>query len=457
MSQYFQPSRENRADPKLRSLINSIETWEYITVRNEDESLILETRLIKEFAPRYNILMRDDKRHLMLKLDLSETFPRLKMARLKKDDSCLYFGPFPKGGALRQTADYLVRLLKLRTCKCAEPGEEDRAHCLAGAVRDCCCPCTGGVTKEQYREKVDRLIAVLNGDIKDIAADLKQKMVEAAGRKNFEKAALFRDIAVNLESLYGVRNRHFEHISIPSSVAGENAVKDLQDVLKLKTPPDNIECFDISNISGTLAVASLVHFTRGCPDKAKYRRFRIRTVVGANDFAMMREAVSRHFSRLLEEKLPLPDLLMVDGGKGQLSSAIEALVSVNVPPFPVIGLAKKQEEIFVPGRSTPIVLPHDRSSLKLLQAVRDEAHRFAITYHRSLRLKTIRNSILDDIEGIGEARKKAILEEFGSVRSLRRASPEDIARRVKGIGEEFARQIWTYLQTHKPDGEIDPL
>ena len=151
MSQYFQPSRERRADPKLRSLINSIETWEYIPVRSEDESLILESRLIKEFAPRYNILMRDDKRHLMLKLDLSETFPRLKLARLKKDDSCLYFGPFPKGAELRETADFLVRLLKLRTCKCAEPGPEDKAHCLAGAVKDCCCPCIGAVSPEEYR------------------------------------------------------------------------------------------------------------------------------------------------------------------------------------------------------------------------------------------------------------------------------------------------------------------
>lgn len=457
MSQYFQPSRENRADAKLRSLINSIETWDFITVRSEDESLVLETRLIKEYAPRYNVLMRDDKRHLMLKIDLAEPFPRLKMARLKKDDSCLYFGPFPKGSALRMTADFLVRHLALRTCKTADPDETDRAHCLAGALRDCCRPCERKVSKEEYRARVDALIAILNGDVKEVMEVLRKKMTDLAEKRQFEKAALCRDILENIDSLYGRKIRNFEHVSVPGSSPGEAAVNDLRDALKLAVPPRSIECFDISNILGSLAVASLVHFTDGAPDKAKYRRFRIRTVEGANDFAMMKEAVSRHFKRLIDENLPRPDLLMVDGGKGQLSSALEALVSVHVPPFPVIGLAKKHEEIFVPGRSDPYVLSHDRPALKLLQAVRDEAHRFAITYHRNLRLDTIRNSILDDIEGIGDARKAAILKEFGSVRALRKASAEEIARRVDGIGAEFAAVIYDYLQSHRPDGKIDPL
>ena len=282
-------------------------------------------------------------------------------------------------------------------------------------------------------------------------------MQKAALEQKYEKAGMYRDIAENIESVYGARKRSFEHMTLPSRVTGEQAVKDLQSVLKLPDPPREIECFDISNISGTLAVASLVHFTDGNPNKSKYRRFRIKTVIGPNDFAMMKEAVTRHFTRLQEENIPLPDLLMVDGGKGQLKFALDALIEMKIPPFPVIGLAKRQEEIFIPGREESILLPHDRNALKLLQAVRDEAHRFAITYHRTLRLKTIKDSILDDIEGIGEKRKLAILEEFGSVRSLRRATPEDIARRVKGIGDEFARQIYEYLQKHKPDGEVDPL
>ena len=172
---------------------------------------------------------------------------------------------------------------------------------------------------------------------------------------------------------------------------------------------------------------------------------------------MMKEAVTRHFSRLIEEGRPLPDLLMVDGGKGQLSSAIDALVAIHCPPFPVIGLAKKHEEVFIPGESESIRLPIDGAAVKLLQAVRDEAHRFAITYHRELRLKTIRDSLLDEIEGIGEARKAALLREFGSVRALRSATPEEIARRVNGIGIEFARTICDYLAKHASDGSVDPL
>ena len=315
MSQYFQPSREHRADPKLRSLINTIETWEFITVRNEDEALVLETHLIKEYAPHFNILMRDDKRHLMLKIDPAEQFPRLKMARLKKDDSCLYFGPFPKGGALKMTAEFLVHYLKLRTCKVAEPGLQDRKHCLAGAIRDCCRPREGKVTEEEYQARIDKLIAILNGDIKEVRDVLKLKMKEVAEKQQFEKAALYRDVSANIESLYARKIRTFENAELPDSAPGPASVADLQNALKLKDLPNTIECFDISNISGTLAVASLVHFTNGVPDKAKYRRFRIRTVTGSNDFAMMKEAVSRHFTNLLEKKLTLPDLLMVDGGK----------------------------------------------------------------------------------------------------------------------------------------------
>lgn len=457
MSQYFQPSRTRRADPKLRSLIHSIATWEFIAVRTEDEALLLESRLIKEYAPHYNVLMRDDKRYQMLKIDLAEAFPRLRFARVKKDDSCLYFGPFPKGGALHMTADFLVRRFMLRTCKSANPDATDRAHCLAGTVRDCCRPCMGEVSAEEYMRRVEALIAVLNGDTKEVSEVLKERMAQAAQKKQFEKAAMLRDVADNLDCLFRVRRRDVANIRLPSLAPGPQAVRELAEALKLPREPNSIECFDISNISGTLAVASMVHFTEGRPDKAKYRRFRIRTVEGPNDFAMMREAVTRHFTRLLAEKRPMPDLLMVDGGKGQLSSAIEALAETDCPPFPVIGLAKKHEEIFVPGRSAPYVLPLDGNAVKLLQAVRDEAHRFAITYHRELRLKAIRNSILDEIEGIGDVRKAALLREFGSVRALRKATPEEIARRVHGIGEDFARVIAEYLAAHAADGEVDPL
>ena len=455
MSQYFQPSREARSDPKLRSLINSIASWECITVRSEDESLLLESRLIKEYAPKYNILLRDDKRMPLIKIDRTEKFPRLKMTRLRKDDSCLYFGPFPNGGALKQTMEFLCRYFSLRSCRFPDPGPEEHAHCMAGTIRDCCCPCVGNVSEAQYMEKVEALIDVLSGNTQQICEELREKMIFHAGRKNFEKAALFRDMEKNIHSLYGMKTRTFADAHIPLVHDGPGAVRDLQEALKLKTPPETMICFDNSNISGTLSVASMVCFKEGKPFKNGYRRFRIRTVEGINDFAMMHEIVTRHFTRLLAEKKPLPDLMIVDGGKGQLSYALDALVKLRCPPFPVIGLAERNEEIFIPSWSKPVILDKNRPALKLLQAIRDESHRFAITYHRALRLRTIRDSILDEIPCIGPTRKKALLTAFGSVTRLRKATPGQIADRAEGIGFEIACQIADYLLKHPATGDLD--
>ena len=446
MSHYFQPSQARRADPKLRSLIHSIDRWEIFPVKSEDEALILESRFIKEYAPHYNILLRDDKRYPMLKIDRNERFPRVRLTRLRKKDSCLYFGPFPHGSAMRRLAEYLTRRFGLRSCKAESPGEEEFRHCLAGTVRDCCRPCVGGVTEEEYRERVDRVVAVLNGEIREVAEELRQKMEKAAADKAFEKAAAFRDILGNLQSL--VRTRSFEHAELPNE-AGMEAVADLQKALRLPNVPHVIVGFDISNLGTTFAVASLVCFREGRPDKASYRRFRIKTVEGQNDFAMMNEVVKRYFSRLLREQRPLPDLLMVDGGKGQLHLALDALISIDCPPFPVVGLAKRNEEIFLPGRSEPVVLDRNRPALKVLQALRDEAHRFAVSYNRQLRLKRIAESLLDEIPGLGEVRRNALLKAFGSVAMIRKASPREIADRVSGIGPEFAETIHEFLRTHR--------
>ncbi len=446
MSHYFQPSQARRADPKLRSLIHSIDRWEIFPVKSEDEALILESRFIKEYAPHYNILLRDDKRYPMLKIDRNERFPRVRLTRLRKKDSCLYFGPFPHGSAMRRLAEYLTRRFGLRSCKAESPGEEEFRHCLAGTVRDCCRPCVGGVTEEEYRERVDRVVAVLNGEIREVAEELRQKMAKAAAEKAFEKAAAFRDILGNLQSL--VRTRSFEHAELPNE-AGMEAVADLQKALRLPNVPHVIVGFDISNLGTTFAVASLVCFREGRPDKASYRRFRIKTVEGQNDFAMMNEVVKRYFSRLLREQRPLPDLLMVDGGKGQLHLALDALISIDCPPFPVVGLAKRNEEIFLPGRSEPVVLDRNRPALKVLQALRDEAHRFAVSYNRQLRLKRIAESLLDEIPGLGEVRRNALLKAFGSVAMIHKASPREIADRVSGIGPEFAETIHEFLRTHR--------
>lgn len=448
MSHYFQPSQEQRADPKLRSLINSIDTWEIFPVKNEDEALILESRFIKEYAPHYNILLRDDKRYPMLKIDRNERFPRIRLTRLKKKDASLYFGPFPHGTALRKLSEYLTKRFGLRSCKSLAPDEEDRKHCMAGTVRDCCRPCVGEVTDTEYMERVDQVVEVLNGNIRGVSEELKEKMMSAAASRQFEKAAAFRDILGNLQSLCGNRVRSFEHAQLPNA-AGMEAVADLHKALRLPKPPLVIVGFDISNLGTTFAVASLVCFREGRPDKSSYRRFRIKTVEGQNDFAMMNEVVKRYFSRLLEEKRPLPDLLMVDGGKGQLHLALEALVAIDCPPFPVVGLAKRNEEIYLPGRSEPVVLDRNRPALKVLQALRDEAHRFAVSYNRQLRLKRISESLLDEIPGMGETRRNALLREFGSVAMIRKASVPEIVDRVRGIGVEFAETVHAFLQSHK--------
>ncbi|MBR7130515.1 MAG: excinuclease ABC subunit UvrC [Lentisphaeria bacterium] len=447
LGNYFQPSRKRTGDAKLRSLINSIADWSYTLVRNEDEALLLESQLIKNYAPHYNILMRDDKRYLLLKVDLSEKFPTLTLARLKKPDNARYYGPFPHGTALKMTREFLLSHFGLRGCKSSDPDEETRKHCLKKLVKDCCAPCTGKVSQEEYRARLTAALAVLEGDIAPVMDAIREKMQKAAMESKFELAARYRDAAANIDAVFGQRNRIFENPSLPDQKypPGELGMQALKKTLGLKELPREIICFDISNILGTLAVASMVTFTDGKPDRRSYRRFRIKTVMQSDDFAMMKEAVSRHFSRLLAENSPLPDLLMVDGGKGQISSAVDALISVNAPPLPLIGLAERNEEIFLPGRSDPIVLDRHNHALKLLQSIRDEAHRFAITYHRNLREKRIQASMLDDIPGVGKNRKRQLLRAFGSLAQLRRADAAEIVRRVPGIGKSVAEKIVKHI------------
>ncbi|MBQ4335746.1 MAG: excinuclease ABC subunit UvrC [Lentisphaeria bacterium] len=443
MSSYFQPARVARADAKLRSLIHSIADWSFETVRNEEEALILESRLIKEYAPYYNILMRDDKRYLMLKIDFRENFPTLRTARLKKDDGARYYGPFPHGNALRSTMEYLLARFGLRGCRDPEPDENTRKHCMKRFLKDCCAPCTGNVSQEGYQERLEAAIRVLDGDIAPLLDDLKEKMTAAAAAQQFERAAHFRDVAANLEAVFGrkARARAFERAELPRSPGGKEAAEALQNALKLPRYPEVIIGFDNSNLLGTMAVSSMVTFRDGKPDRDHYRRFRVRTVEGPNDFATMSEVVQRHFSRLLEEKRPLPDLVLIDGGRGQLDAAINALTAIRCPALPVIGLAEREEEIYIPGREKTLRLNRHDPALRLLQAVRDESHRFAITYHRQLRLKRIEQSLLDDIPGIGTVRKQQLLRAFGSVKAIRQATPEALAEKVPGLGLAMAQRV----------------
>lgn len=445
VSQYFHPSRVTKADPKTRSLINSIAKWECYPVRTEAEALLLESRYIKQYAPRYNILLRDDKRFYMIKIHLNERFPRLSLARVRKDDGCRYYGPFPQTGALPQTVEFLRRRFQLRLCKLADPDAETRKHCMDVRVKLCCGPCVGTISEADYTKRVEALVAVLEGDVRALVEQLEEEMRAAAAALDFEKAAARRDMAQNLSQIFGARNRNFRFASIPSA-AGTAATEDLQQALGMKRRPDAIEAFDISTLGGQASVASLVRFVDGKPDRAGYRRFRIKHVEGVDDFAMMDEVLRRHFKRKLEEGSKMPDLVLVDGGKGQLNAALKALVDLGVPALPLMGLAKRQEEIFLPGRSEPLVLDEHRPALRLLRAVRDEAHRFAVSFNRELRDRKIKESVLDDIPGVGPERKKALLIAFGSVAKLRHASAADIRAKVPGLGEHTAAAIVKWLE-----------
>ena len=445
LGNYFQPARSRSADPKLRSLINSIAEWNFEVVRSDDEALILESRLIKAYAPRYNILMRDDKRYLLLKLDMSEKFPTLRCARFKAGDNARYFGPFPHGSALKSTLEYLLQRFKLRACKDENPDEESCKRCLKRIMKDCSAPCRGNITEEEYAKLLNECLKVLDGNIAPLEEELESKMRAFAAEQKFEQAARYREILQNLRSVFLRKNRAFENPELPGVPTGISAVKALQEALKLPKMPRLIFGFDISNTFGTLAVSGMVVFRDGKPDRPSYRTFNIKTVEGIDDFSMMAEAVRRQFSRLLSEKGQLCDLLLIDGGKGQLNAALQVLYELQCPVIPVLGLAERNEEIFLPGRSEPVILSRHDPALRLLQSVRDETHRYSITRHRRRREKLLAASVLDDIPGIGEKRRTLILQTFGSVAALKKLTAEEIRAKCPELGEKLSEEIFSFF------------
>ena len=445
LAHYFQASRRFTTDAKLRSLINCIEYYELFPVRTEEEAILLESRFVKQYSPRYNVVLRDDKRFLLIKIDINSPFPKLQLARLKKDDGCKYYGPFPQAGVLRETIDCLTRHFGLRSCRPEIPGEKERKHCLDHIVRYCSAPCVNKINIKGYHQLVGRLVRVIEGDIDEIVHTLTEKMNRYAIQQNYESAARLRDVIENIKTVFGAQNRTFVNAPV-NRYPGLEAVRELQRVLGLSEPPNVIECFDISNISGSFAVGSMVRFTDGVPAHKDYRHFRIKQVAGIDDFAMMNEVVGRRLKRLDLETNRLPDLIIVDGGLGQLSAAYRALTELGLTKIPLAGLAKKQEEIFVTRSTTPIVLEAHEASLKLLQCVRDEAHRFANSFHQGLRRKRIRNSLLDEIPGIGSKRKQQLLKCFGSVTNIRKHTAKEISSYLPGIGYKLADEILSYVK-----------
>jgi len=569
---YFQKSAAHPL--KVRVMVEHIRDLEIIVTDSEVEALILENHLIKEYSPRYNVRLKDDKTYPYIKVTVQEDFPRVLMVRRRLNDGARYFGPYTDVTAVKKTLSFLRTLFPLRTCsKKIVEGQQDRP-CLNYHIGRCLAPCAGLVSKEKYGEMIAEVIMFLEGRIDRLIPELTEKMHQAAAKLEFERAARFRNQIRGLQTLaerqkmvaqhnedqdylgcarYGelacvqvffvrsgklVGRDHFllecsaeedegeilrsflqqyyqdasyipREVLIPEELdesavledwlgglrggrvylrtpkrgvkrqlldlviknaqvvldetksrqafkekAQEKALQELQEVADLPEPPERIEAFDISNLQGTNIVASLVVWEDGDFKSSDYRRFRIRGVEGApNDYESMREAVRRRFQRGLQEReeqvkdgkfAAFPDLVLIDGGKGQLSAALEVRDELGLI-MPFIALAERREELYLEGSSEPVVLPLDSPGLLLLRRIRDEAHRFALTYHRNLRGKAARTSILDEIPGVGPKRKKDLIKHFGSVKRIREASLEEL-QQVPGISAKLAGEIYQHMQ-----------
>ncbi|MBD3289707.1 excinuclease ABC subunit C [candidate division KSB1 bacterium] len=562
---YFQSGRNE--GPKHERLVNKIRDLETIITDSEIEALILEANLIKEYKPRYNVNLKDDKSFPYIRVT-NEPFPRIFPTRRIIRDGSKYFGPYTDVKLMRSLLKTVKRIFPIRSCNLNLTQENIAAKkfrvCLNYHIHRCLGPCEGFINEEEYNEIVRNITNFIQGRDNMVVSELQAKMEQAAEQLQFEKAARVRDqlnaikdfqfkqkvitpeqidqdlLTAVMEDddacgvIFKVREgriigrQHFYLSGVESEpmanvlkqflvqyylrsefipgeiyllekiadikqiekwlqsknsarvrlkfpqrgekvkllkMATQNAkllldelklqkmktkdfvphsVKALQRDLYLKSLPRHIEAFDISNISGTNPTASLVTFINGQPKKAEYRRFKIRIKSTPDDFAMMEEALRRRYSRILKEKKNMPDLIMVDGGKGQLSVALRVLKDLNLEKQPVIALAKRLDEVFIPASSDPQNIPHTSSGLRLLQRIRDEAHRFAVDYHRKLRGKAAVKSELDDISGVGPTRRKKLVKHFGSVRNLKSATIEEL-KQVKGIPEQLAQNIYNHF------------
>ncbi|HEY9342111.1 MAG TPA: excinuclease ABC subunit UvrC [Hanamia sp.] len=549
---------------KTHELVKRIERIEFTIVDSEQDAFLLENSLIKQFQPKYNINLKDDKSYPYIVIK-NEPFPRIFLTRTKLNDGSEYLGPFTSAGKVRELLRFIKEFIPLRTCKLnlTEQNILKRKFkvCLEYHLGNCKGPCEGLQSKEDYDEGLQQIRQMLKGNLAPVIHRYKEEMDYYSSQMQFEKAAIIKRKLDDLES-YQARsvivsksfsnldvfsilrenetayvnylmvqhgtivqthtiilepkldetnaeilalaiidlrekfNSQAHEIIIPVSIEypgdefiitipkggdkkklldlseknvnyfieemkrkkmlhleGETdferqkVLLQLQKDLHLPALPTHIECFDNSNFQGSYPVAAMVYFKNGLPDKSQYRRFNIKTVPGINDFASMKEVVSRRYKRLLKEETPLPQLIIIDGGKGQLSSAIEGLNEIGMKgKSTVVGLAKNEEEIFFPGDQQSIKLPWDSESLKLIRRVRDEVHRFGITFHRNQRSRGTFVNELEMIKGIGKNTADTLLKKFKSVKKIKELSPEELA---ENIGSSKAGIVYKYFNSEK--------
>lgn len=412
--------------PKTRLMMRQVADLEVIQTSSEAEALLVEASLIKERQPKYNVSLRDDKSYPYLKVTVEEEFPRLFVGRGAQEPGVKAIGPFTNAALLRQALSAIRRIFPFRTCRTLPT-----RPCLDYYLGLCAAPCAGRISRDDYRAGLERVFRVVEGQKGQVLEELAQQMRAASARRGYEEAAALRDQIAALGELTTRPRR-----GLPSE-----ALDDLRRLLQLPTVPRRIEGFDISNIYGKSAVGSLVTFVDGQPEKGGYKRFKIQTVAGIDDYAMMREVVRRRFT----EPWPAPDLILIDGGKGHVAAAQQVLGALGVAR-PVVGLAKELEQLFLVGRAEPLILPPTSQALYLLQRVRDEAHRVAIGYHRHLRGRRALRSALDEIPGVGPRRRRDLLIQFGSVVGIAAASVEALTQ-IRGVSAGLAERILGALHT----------
>lgn len=542
---YFQAT----SDSKVRNILSETVDLEFILTDSEREATFLENNFIRQYQPKFNLKLKDDKSFPYLKLTLHEKFPGIYLTRRVEEDGAKYFGPFSPAHQARKTIHLINKYFGIRGCEEAVPGKRKRP-CLEYDLKLCAAPCVGYISEEDYKESADNALLFLEGKTEKLLKILKQKMKETATRQEFEQAALWRDfiqtieqikekpklISVSLEdkdifgfsrkevkvALYVFQMRkgkviesegiylqekprtsnreilfsqlfkfYKEKKDLPEKIllpfeqldrdkvlenlsflrkekikilfpqkgknrklvelANKNAeillrkrskeispLREAKEILGLKKIPKRIEGFDVSNIGGEESVASLVVFENGLPHKKDYRKYKIRTVEGPNDVASLQEVIQRRYTRVIQEKKALPDLILVDGGKGQLNAAKKSLERLRLGKLSLISLAKKEEIIFTPAHKQGLRLERTSPALKLFQNIRDEAHRFAISFHRLRREKKSFESPLDGIPGLGEKRKARLLAKYKSIEEIKKAPIEELARI---IGRKAAKEL----------------
>lgn len=549
---------------KTRHLVGLIGDLETIVVPSEAHALILEANLIKEYHPRFNIALRDDKSYPYIKVTVQEPFPRIFVTRRVEDDGASYFGPYTDVGAMRRALNVVKNIFTVRSCNYDMPAQMPERPCLDYYIKRCKAPCILAQSQHDYRAMIDEVVLFLSGRPDEVVRRVQERMELASEQLDFERAAELRDVLHHLETMEeptvvleveggdrdvigyardgddacvtvlrirsgkllsreqrfltnidgeedtdvmtmflagsyvgmqekarqvllpfdfpdrelieqalpdskiqipqrGPRRdlialaeqnaRHLlEELKLSSMEAEERAgdpVYELGRELGLQRLPRSLVCFDISTTQGTDTVGSCVWFENGRPKRSEYRKFRVKTVEGSDDFASMQEVVRRYFERRLNDQRPLPDLIVIDGGKGQLSAAHAALGELSLADRPLISLAKRDEEVFIWGREEPLRLSRRSPGLRLLQQARDEAHHFAVTYNRKRRsMRTVTSELLK-VPGIGPVKRRQLLKEFGSVQGVREAGEEAIAR-LPGFNVERARKLLQSLAATSP-------